>query len=477
MHQSADEHGTIPVVPRVASAGKDGPSTNRPAATRPRRTVTPASSFDVSAVYATSMRLSLALGLLPGLGTGLLLVLVAGAHLPVAIAWPHLAQAHGQVQALGYTLLFILAVGLQLFPRFLGAPLLHPQRAVWGASLIALALVARLVGQPLEPGTSRLTMLVFSALGLPIGVLVAASVFHGLSRRSVQPASGPSAAWRRFVVVGGIALGAALVMYTWSGVELASGGVLVPQGTDEALIHLELAGFATCLELGLGSRVFGRFLLLRRRPAFEAWVPRLAVAWGAGLVLVVLGWLLGSDWSAWVRWLGAVLELGVLCVWLWLIGMYDQPSRSSGTPYVTDPTRRWIRLAFLFLVLSLALQTALFGREALFGTIPSSTELSAARHSLAQGFLLPLMVSMASRLLPIYSADVLRRRLLLEITVDVLLVGAFVRVGAELIGGYQAVAGPLVALGGVLGVAGFAVFAAGMWSSLARLPKSMHAPD
>ena len=87
------------------------------------------------------------------------------------------------------------------------------------------------------------------------------------------------------------------------------------------------------------------------------------------------------------------------------------------------------------------------------------------------------MVSMASRLLPIYSADVLRRRLLLEITVDVLLVAAFVRVGAELIGGYQAVAGPLVALGGVLGVAGFAVFAAGMWSSLARLPKSMHAPD
>ena len=99
------------------------------------------------------MRLSLALGLVPGLGTGLLLVLVAGAGLPVSIAWPQLAQAHGQVQALGYTLLFILAVGLQLFPRFLGAPLLHVQRAPWGASVVALALVARLVGQPLAPGT------------------------------------------------------------------------------------------------------------------------------------------------------------------------------------------------------------------------------------------------------------------------------------------------------------------------------------
>src|SRR5439155_1093986 len=294
--------------------------------------------------------------------------------------WTQLAQAHGQVQALGYTLLFILAVGLQLFPRFLGAPLIHVQRAQWGAGLVALALVARLVGQPLAPGVGRVTVLVFSVLALPVGMLIAGSVFHGLSRRSAQPDSGPSAAWRRFVVVAGLALGA------------------------------------------------------------------------------------GS-------------EVAILCTWLWVIGMYDNPSRESGTPYVTNPTRRWVRLAFAFLVFSLALDVVLFGREALYGTAPSLTELSAARHALAQGFLLPLMVSMASRLLPIYSADVLRRRLLLEITVDVLLVGAFVRVGAELIGGYQAVAGPLVALGGVLGVAGFAVFAAGMWSSLARLPKSMHAPD
>ena len=80
---------------------------------------------------------------------------MAGAGLPVSIAWPQLAQAHGQVQALGYTLLFILAVGLQLFPRFLGAPLLHVQRAPWGASLVALALVARLVGQPLARDGTR----------------------------------------------------------------------------------------------------------------------------------------------------------------------------------------------------------------------------------------------------------------------------------------------------------------------------------
>ncbi len=97
------------------------------------------------------MRLSLSLALLPGLGPGLLLMLVVGLRLPVAIAWPQLSQGHGQVQALGFVLLFIVAVGLQLFPRFLGAPLLSPRRAVWGALTIALAVTARLVAQECGP--------------------------------------------------------------------------------------------------------------------------------------------------------------------------------------------------------------------------------------------------------------------------------------------------------------------------------------
>jgi uncharacterized protein involved in response to NO len=122
-------------------------------------------------------------------------------------------------------------------------------------------------------------------------------------------------------------------------------------------------------------------------------------------------------------------------------------------------------------VIALTLDVGLFGREAQVGIPASSTELSAARHALAQGFLLPLMVAMAARLLPILSADVLKHRLRLEITVDLLLVGALVRVGGEAISGYGPQAGPLVALGGTLGVVGFGIFAMGMWSSLSRLPK------
>jgi hypothetical protein len=417
------------------------------------------------------MRLALGMALLPGLGTGLLLVLIAGARVPLTIAWPQLAQAHGQIQTLGFALVFIVAVGLQLFPRFLGAPLIHPGRATYGASLISVALIARLIGQPLQPGALRVVLLVFAALAVPAGALLAGSAFHGLSRRSVQPRTGAAAAWRRFVLVGGLSLGGALVLFVAAGLALAFGDVMVDQSTDEALIHLELAGFTTCLIYGVGSRIFGRFFLLRSSPAFDTSVPRLAAAWGAGLLLVSAGWFVPDQLGADVRLMGALVELVVALAWLWLSGLMAPPTRESGTPYVTNPTRRWVRMAFAFLVIGLALDVAFFGREVLFGIAPSVTELSAARHSLAQGLVLPMMVSMAARLLPIYSADALKHRRLLELTVDVLLVGALIRVAAEAVGGYAPVSGELIALGGTLSVAAFAVFAAGMWSSLRRLPR------
>jgi hypothetical protein len=442
-----------------------------PTPTRRARRLNPINAFDVSGPYAAAMRLALGMALLPGLGTGLLLVLIAAAGLPVQGAWPQLAQAHGQIQALGFVLVFIVAVALQLFPRFLGAPVQAAHRATWGAAAISVGLLIRLVAQPLAPGPLRAVSLTSAAILTPAGILLAASTFHGLQKRSVQPAYGPSAAWRQFVVVAGLTLGAALLLSEWSVLQLASGEALVSQGMDEALIQLELAGFATGIVYAVASRVFGRFLLLRARPALDRRLRLLAIGWGVGVVLTAVGWLVDvAAWSAWLRGLGSLLELVVLLVWLWLTALYEPPARASGTPHVTNPTRRWIRLSFLFLLLGITLNAALFCREALFSVPPTSAQLNAARHALGQGFLLPLMVSMAARLLPIYSADVLKHKLQLELTVDLLLVGALLRVLAELLGDYGPVSGPLIALGGLITFSGFAIFAVGLWSSLLRLP-------
>jgi hypothetical protein len=426
--------------------------------------------FDVSDPYAWLIRTALLLAILPGFGLGVVLVVVYGFRVSWPAPWPALAQVHGQVQALGFTALFVIGVGLQLFPRFLGVPLRQAERAVWGGTLVAGGLLARWFAQPAPISELRTAALIVSAALVPLGLIACASTFHGLNRGSVVTAERTQESWRAFLIPGGFSLGAALLLYAWTTLGLAAGELLVPQTLDEALVHLELAGFAVCFPLAVGSRVFERFLLLRTNPRLAFYNSRLAATYAAGLTAVVVGWLMGDEGGV-LRLGGAVLELGVLGWWLWAIGLYKAPSRLSGTPLVTGPTRRWVRWAFGFLTLALSVQLILFARD-LFGSPVLGTELSAVRHALAQGFLIPLIVAMAVRLLPVVSADALKRPGRLEITLSLCFAGAALRSGPELLGAYEYPVGLPVALGGTLSTTAFLYFAWILWASLGRLPKS-----
>jgi hypothetical protein len=84
--------------------------------------------------------------------------------------------------------------------------------------------------------------------------------------------------------------------------------------------------------------------------------------------------------------------------------------------------------------------------------------------------LLPLIVLMAARILPGYSGYMLHRGRLLAGMVWSLLLGAALRGGAELIGGYSSGWSVLVVLGGTLAVGAFVVFAIGLWRATGRPP-------
>src|SRR5205085_8644181 len=134
----------------------------------------------------------------------------------------------------------------------------------------------------------------------------------------------------------------------------------------------------------------------------------------------------------------------------------------SGMPHVTDPTRRWARLAFALMLVAAAADFGLATAEAL-GYPPAFTALSAARHALAQGFLLPVIFVMAARILPGYSGYMLHRPRLLAALVWTTLSGATLRFGGAFLGGYAPAGGAVVALAGTLSVVAFVVFAIGLW--------------
>lgn len=415
--------------------------------------------------YRLLMRTSLALALVLGFSLGVYLIVGLAFGLPLSAATPALMQVHGQAQLFGFVALYIMAVGVQLFPRFHANPLQHPEQVSIGGLLLALGILLRVLGQPLPLDVAmRGPLLIAAALVELVGTLLVVQAFGRVVFGSVQRPRGG------FAVVLPATMGSSLLLSLLLNllvaVDLARGGLVVPAARDEALLHLQLWGFASSMVLAVSGRVYPRFLLLR--PSHERLLRWALVAWAIGSLGVPLVWfVLQGDPR--LRLPAALLQLAGACGFVLGLRLYEPPLRPSGTPYVTNPTRLWARVAYAFLLFGAAVEVVLAGVEALGGT-STLNQLSAARHAVAQGFLLPIMIYMAARILPGYSGMMLHRPVQLGVLLWALFVGAAVRVGGELIGGYAPGWGALAALGGVVAAVVFVHFAIGLWRSTARAP-------
>jgi hypothetical protein len=421
----------------------------------------------LDAPYRLLIRTSLALALGIGFALGVYLIIGFGLGLPLSAATPALMQVHGQAQLFGFVALYIIAVGVQLFPRFHANPLRRPRQVSVGGLLLGLGIVLRTLGQPMPPDAPlRGPGLILAALSELVGALLVVHAFGQVVLGSVQRPRGGFAAVLPATLGSSLLLGLLLNVYLAFG--LAQGALVVPGAQDEALLHLQLWGFAGSMVLLIAGRVYPRFLLLR--PAREGVLRWALVLWAIGSLGVPLVWL-GLPGVAWLRTLATAAQLGGALGYVVGLRLYEAPLRASGMPHVTNPTRRWARIAFAFLLVGAAIDLGTAVADALGGT-SVLTQLSAGRHALAQGFLLPVMVYMAARILPGYSGLMMRRERQLAILIWALFAGAALRVGGELVGGYAPGWGALVALGGLLAAAVFVHFAIGLWRATGRAPGS-----
>jgi hypothetical protein len=413
------------------------------------------------------LRLSIVLSALAGFGVGLTLLVALALGRAGDLPFAALAQAHGQVQALGFVGLFILGAGAQLLPGFLATPLARRDRIVLGGYLVAAGLVARVVGQPSPPGLARDVLLWLSALGELGGVLLCLSSYAQLLRRTIQPPE----LWRRLALVGFALLALSLLLNLVAVDQLAAGLAVVPAPLDLALIELELWGFATLVIFAVARKVFPRFLLLP--PPDDRRLALGVSAYVLGVALLVVALVIaGPGQGAEIAVLGGELvKLVGIVVFLDGLRLYRRPVRASGAPGVTEPARRWLRLSFGWLVAAAALATIASLRGLLTGSLDPYFEMSAARHALGQGFLLTLIVGLGSRILPGFSAWAIARPRLLEGLVGAITSGAFLRVLGELGIAFGAPAGaPLAALGGTVAVIAFLVFGATLVVAVGQLP-------
>ena len=413
--------------------------------------------------YRLLMRTSLALALGLGFSIGVYLIVGFGFGLPLAATTPALMQAHGQAQLFGFVALYIMAVGVQLFPRFHANPLRRPRQVSIGGLLLGLGIVLRVLSQPLPLDQPARGPLLIVAAGMElVGVLLVMHAFGQVVLGSVQPRRGGFAVVLPATM--GTSLLLSLLLNLAVAVGLAQGGLVVPGPQDEAVLHLQLWGFACSMVLAVAGRVYPRFLLLQ--PTRERLLGWALVLWAAGSLGTALVWFV-LDGAAWPRLMVALLQFGGAAGYVVGLRLYEAPLRASGTSFVTDPTRRWARVAFAFLLCGAAIDVGTAAVDAVGGT-SLLTQVSAARHAVAQGFLLPIMVYMAARILPGYSGAMLHRGRQLAILIWGLFAGAALRAAGELIGGYGPGWGVLVAIGGLLSAAIFVHFAIGLWRAPGR---------
>lgn len=416
------------------------------------------------------LRLSVLLGASAGFSLGLLLLGALEKQRAEALPWAALAQVHGQVQTVGFVGLFVLGTAAQLLPGFLSVPLVRPRQITLGGYLVALALILRAITQPMAASPVRNLAVVLSAVGELAGVALCLASYCALHQRSIQPPD----LWRRLALIGFGCLALAIGLNVVAAIVLAMGRAVVPANLDAALIQLELWGFVVFLVYAVSRKILPRFLLLQPPDDSRIWAGALCSL--AGLGLTSFGWLLTGS--------GAVAEAGLLRAigsgaqlvggLLYLDGLriYRAPVRASGAPAVTDPARRWIRLAFVWLIVANLLAVINATQAVLAGGASGFFAITAERHALAQGFVLTIMVAYGSRILPGFSAWAIQRPRLTEATIGLITLGALLRVVGEISAASQPGLGEeLAASGATLAVVGFLVFAVSLARTVGRIPK------
>lgn len=416
------------------------------------------------------LRLSIFLGVTAGFSLGLILMWAVALGRATDLAWGPLTQIHGQVQILGFTTLFILGTAAQLLPGFLSHPLRNRSRLIVGGWILTGGLLARAVSQPLDPSLARSVLLAGSGLAELAGVGLCLWVYADLARRSLQPPD----PWQTFAKTAFAFLVVSLLLNLGSVTALISGAAVVPEWLDGALVNLQLSGFIVFMIFAVSRKILPRFLLLG--PSNDRLVRPGALLYAAGVIAESGGWLLQAEPS--LRAFGDGLRIGaglprLAGVILFLIGLrlYGSPVRASGAPNVTEPARRWLRLAYAWLLLAEALGSFWAVRALFGGHLASYFELTAQRHAIAQGLILLVIVSFGARILPGFSGWAITHPRFTEGLVICLASGAALRVAGELLSITQGRAAELLAgIGGALGVAGFLAFAWVLWRALGTAP-------
>ncbi len=355
------------------------------------------------AAYEAPYRWFIAASLTLGIGGGFLLAML----LPLArafewqwgvgVRWQALAQAHGQLQLIGFGGLFVMGMALRLMPRFSGRPLAYRVLVPLLIPAVASSLILRSVAQPWSDGALRGGGLIVSGVLL----LVAAGAFAAIVCRTLVHPDSRAEATAYFLVLGAFGYLAAAVLNLLQVIEMARDGLpLAPVTKQTAQIFAQLYGFLIMFVSGIGSRAVPTFTGVPRRWNASR-VAALLLAFGVALFVGAMLWMgyrSSSTTVARTGDVGLLLTTAAFVMLVWLTGaLWPSKNRVAAA----SQTAFWfVRSAFAWMLVAAVLTAWYAIRAFADGGMPDSFELDAIRHALTVGVLTMMIVGMAMLIVP-----------------------------------------------------------------------------
>lgn len=374
-------------------------------------------------------------------------------------------QAHAHAMIFGWVGMFVMGFAYQSFPRFKSTTLWRAGLANLTFYLMLYGIVARVAAEMLGRGTLALGLAFSSALAEIAAVVLFVTILIKTARRSVEP----PVSYEKFI------FGA----YLWFLIQAVLDPVLffakATAGSEAQLLHrvalidpplrdIQLLGFAALIIAGVSQRFIPHVYGLQRRgrdlhrPIFCLINFSLLLDLGSYLALRFTGRPLFAY----------TLELAYILMFAWAVLLVKQIGIFS-TPRQRDRTFRFVRTAYVWLLVAAAMLPFYLPYGRLTGQGFAHNFMASYHHAFTVGFISFMIVGVAARVVPILAAVDSSRLSTLRGVFALLLAGCTGRVVLQLTADWAPrVAFPLVGITGFFEVAALAWWGVELWRVMSR---------
>lgn len=351
----------------------------------------------VEAPYQLFLVAALSLALLGGFMLAMLLPIAGALEWNWGTRWQEFAQAHGQLQLLGFAGIFIAGMAFRLMPRFSGRPLAYPLAIRSVVVLIGGGVGLRSLAPLVGNNVFHSTLVISGAVLLFGGSIAFAAV---IMRTLLHPESRADATGWFFVLGAGAlaATGSLNLLLTVRGIN--DGMRMLPVGENNSLVSLELYGFALMFIGGIATRAVTT-LVGHPRSQFVARIAAAALAIGAASHTgVTLYSAIEGPSPNLYRMANVALVIIALALLLivWATGIFHP--RANRVAPASQAQFWFVRAAFAWLVASSLLLSWYAAGALVNGETLDQFEVDAVRHMLTIGVVTTMIVGMAMLVVP-----------------------------------------------------------------------------